>query len=80
MTLKKRPRKTPAGLTVVSIVHAINHDKYFVIAKKPHGTEYVVETLRKDGSHAKRQIRDLWDATFDRRSDARYAIRQWDFK
>jgi hypothetical protein len=81
MNIARRPSKTPAGLRVVHVAYAPNHNKFLVIAKRPDGSkhsDYVVETIKKNGKWAKRQIRQLWDTQFTTVSEAKLAIRKWD--
>jgi len=81
--VKNRPSVTPGGLKVVSIYYAQNHNKYFAIAKQGRGmshSTYVIETLKKNGQFAKRQVSELWNTLCDSQGDAKDRLRQWDLR
>lgn len=67
---------TDGKLPIVTRVHAVRHNRDFVVAQSRQC--YVVEGVNKDGHRSKQQPDELWSYTFDSVHDAVLAIQTWD--
>lgn len=68
---------TPNGLVVIHLQDAPYRKRRFAICGT-NNVNVVVETVNKDGSWSKRQVKALWDRCFNTTQEAMRAIEEWD--